>query len=660
MSNVSEFILRMNDQVSENASLAGRALGQLEAKIEREKEALGGLNDKVIEATASLQKMQVGNTDGKLDEKINKAKSALEGLQRKVEEKKGGIGALEGARAGLEETKAGTETLTGKVKGMADAMQDANGVTGKLTAGLKALGPEGAAVAAALAAVIAVATVLVGTFLNLASACISISQEKDALANTFEALSTGTESGVELVDSLSEVAAMLPQAEGKVLAWGKSLMAAGIEGEGLAVSVKAAASAAAIMGDEGASALINMEKQLAAGGAAADSLIKVVQQGGRKAAVQLANMGLKADDLAKSLGVTPEKMKTMKLTAEQLSAALEEALINKGAKSLETMGLTWGSIMGKLEDGWGDLFEDMGEAVAPFMGAVKDLFSEFSAGSTTMSGVKDVVTSVFTWIFSVATKAIDGIHKGFLYVEIGILHAAIALLPLGRALKSMAQNEDLIRGLKDTLIALAVPLVLLVGAATLVATGFVALGVAIVAVIGGIIAGYLWLQGASQRFWVAIGTGLKNLAVDSYNAAKDFIAGLVNGITEGAGAVATAVKGVAKGAVDSFTGFFKIQSPSRLMFEHGLMLPAGAAEGVEAGTDDVTKAVSDMSQAGAAAAGPMGGASAGGGGNAIAHGAVNVVINLYGVGEDIGAKVRDVILDVFDAARGEAATTVPA
>jgi len=651
MSNVSEFILRMNDQVSDNASLATRALGQLEAKIENEKNALGGLNDKVIEATASLQKMQVGNTDGKLDDKIDKAKQSLEGLHRKVEEKKGGIGALEGAKPGLEEVKAGTETLTGKIKGMADAMQDANGVTGKLTAALKSLGPEGAAVAAALAAVVAVATVVVGTFLDLAAACISISQEKDALANTFEALSTGKESGRELVDSLSDVAAKLPQSEGAVLAWGKSLMAAGLQGDKLNKAVTAVASSAALMGNDGGAAqgLIKRFEMMAETG----GKVKL----DRRIMAQLAEAGVSAKTLADTLGVNVDKLSTMSIDAGKMGTALQDALISKGSKSLETMGLTWTSISGKLKDGVDDLFEDMGPAVAPFMAAVKDLFSEFSAGSTTMGGVKGVLTAVFTEVFAVAKTAIDGIHKGFLYVEIGILHAAIALLPLGRALKSMAQNKDLIEGLKLTLMGMAVPLGLVAAAVLIVIAAFVALSVAASAIVGGVIAGFLWLQGASSRAGKAIGEGLKSLATSAYAAASDFIGGLVNGIIAGAGAVANAVKNVAKAAVNAFTGFFEIESPSRLMFEHGLMLPAGAAKGVEAGTDDMTKAVGDMSQAGAAAAGPMGGgapSSSSAGGNVF-----HIAMSFTGVGEDVVAKVRATVLEMFEAARNEAASKVP-
>jgi hypothetical protein len=638
-------------------------MGKLEAKIRSETESLGGLNAKLDAASDKLAQLGKGGGKGSLSDQFDamkKQEKVVDSLKAKLADKGDGIKALEGVKPSLDVAQRSAESAGHKFKEMMDAMEGANGVTGKLTAALKTLGPQGAAVAAVLTVVIGVVTALGVAFVDLFTSMVRISQEKDALSNTFEALSSGTESGRELVDALSDVAAQLPQSEGKILAWGKSLMSAGIEGEGLAVSVKAAASAAAIMGDEGATALISMEKQLSAGGAAADSLIKIVQQGGKKAAVQLANMGLRADDLAKSLGVTPEKMKTMKITAEQLSAALEEALINKGAKSLVTMGLTWDSIKGKLSDGVEDLFEDMGTAVAPFMATVKDLFSEFSAGSTTMSGVKSILTSVFTEVFSIAASAVNLLHKGFLYLEIGALKAGIALAPIGRMLKQLASNQLFIDGLTMALKGLGVIAIVVVAVMALMGGTVVALvaGFGVIAglaatAFGAIVGSVMWLLGAILSVGGSIKSAIKSWFANPGEAASQLIAGLVNGITGGVGAVVGAIKSLGSAAASAFTGFFKIHSPSRLMFEYGMQLPAGVAGGVEAGTDDVTEAVGGMSKAGAGAAAPMAGAGAGRGGNTN-----NVVMNFYGVGEDVVTKVRTALLEVLEQSAGEAPMVV--
>lgn len=662
MGAVSEFILRMQDQVSGNASLAKAALGQLESKIRSETESLGTLEQKAASASQKLAQLQEG-FGGKVDiGAVQKAKASIADLQAKIGEKKSGLAALEGVKPGLDQAQQSADSAGHKFGEMLDKMENANGVTGKLTAALKTLGPEGAMVAAVLTVVIGVVTALGVAFVDLFTSMVQISQEKDALANTFEALSTGTESGRELVDSLSDVAASLPQAEGKVLAWGKSLMSAGIEGEGLAVSVRAAASAAAIMGDEGASALITMEKQLAAGGAAADSLIKIVQQGGKKAATQLSNMGLRADDLAKALGVAPEKMKTMKLTAEQLSAALEEALINKGAKALTTMGLTWDSIKGKLSDGVEDLFEDMGPAVAPFMAAVKDLFSEFSAGSTTMSGVKSVLTAVFTEVFEVASKLVNYLHMGFLYLEIGALKVAIALAPIGRMLKNLATNETFMSGLTLAMKGLGIAAIVVVavmalmgGTLLVLAAGFGVIGGIAATVFGAIVSSVFWLLGALLSAGSAIKGAIKSWFANPGEAASQLINGLVNGIMSGVGAVVGAIKSLGSAAANAFTGFFKIHSPSLLMHEYGMQLPAGVAGGVEAGTDDVTAAVGDMSAAGAGAAAPMGGSARAGGGNVY-----QISIEVKGSDETTIGKFKTALMEVLQQVQGESPSAVQA
>lgn len=500
---------------------------------------------------------------------------------------------------------AANDSMGGKIKGMVGAMENANGVTGKLSAALRSLGPAGAAVAAALTVIIAVVGAVVIAFRDMASAAISISQEKDALAATFKALSTGAESGTELVDSLSEVAAALPFAEGKVLAWGKSFMSAGIEGDKLTSAVKATAAATALMGEEGGQAAQNMIKQLAAGGDAADALIKTVQNGGKKAAVQLAAMGLQADDLARALGVTPEKMKAMALTADQLGAAIEKAVTEKGAGALETMGLTWDSIKGKLSDGAEDLFEDMGAAVTPFMAEVKSLFSEFFAGSTTMSTTKELLTAVFTEVFAVATKVVNFLHKGFLMVEIAAFQVATAILPIVRAIMAVASNAMVLNGLFFILKTIAVLIVALSVPLIVITAAFWAVGTVVFAVLSAIVGAILWCVGDAVRAFGVMGAAISGWATSAWKAGTDWVMGIVGSITGGVGMVVDAVKNLASSAMSAFTGFFKIKSPSQLMADTAIHIPGGAVEGIEAGTGDVEDAMTEMGTAG------MGGASKG-------------------------------------------------
>lgn len=711
MANADEFIIKMNDQVSGPASAATDALNKLQSQVSGAESALGsvgaaasvaginlrGLNGQFISKEALAAMAQAipgfealsegakkaalaesalgGASDGaseKLNKQLAKDSAAYDKFVAKMTSQAEKVAKQNSkdaaAKVKLDEkmltqseklaaedaNAAANNSFEGKIKGMIGAAEHATGVTGKLTAALRSLGPEGAAIAAALTAVIAVVGAVVVAFTDLAAAAISISQEKDALAATFKALSTGSESGKELVDSLSEVAAALPFAEGKVLAWGKSLMSAGIEGEGLAVAVKAAAAATALMGDEGGAAVINMEKQLAAGGAAANSLIKVVKEGGKKAAVQLSAMGLQADDLARALGVTPEKMKTMALTAEQLSAAMEKALIEKGAGALETMGLTWDSIKGKLGDGIEDLFEDLGSAVQPFMAEVKSLFSEFLAGSTTMSTAKDVITAVLTDVFSAATKVVNFLHKGFLMVEIAAFKVLAALWPLISVIVAIATNATVLDGIIVTLKIIAVIAAAVIAPFALLSVIFFAVGAAIWAMVAAIVAALAWCVGDAARATGEMIDSLTGWATAAYDAAANFVSGIVDGISNGVGAVVSAVKALASSAMSAFTGFFKIHSPSQLMADTAIHIPGGAVEGIETGTGDVADAMQDMGDAG------MGGAAKGfgkGGAKKFGGGDVyNVNVQYSGTREDF-QHFKTLLSDALEEARGLAPRT---
>src|SRR6185437_6135589 len=77
----------------------------------------------------------------------------------------------------------------------------------------------------------------------------------------------------------------------------------------------------------------------------------------------------------------------------------------------------------------------------------------------------------------------------------------------------------------------------------------------------------------------AIWSELQKLPGQALQAAKDFIAGIVNGIKNGAGAVVNAIKNMAGGMVDGFKNALGIHSPSTVMFQHGVNLVQGLING---------------------------------------------------------------------------------
>ncbi|MFP7479458.1 tape measure protein [Terribacillus saccharophilus] len=83
--------------------------------------------------------------------------------------------------------------------------------------------------------------------------------------------------------------------------------------------------------------------------------------------------------------------------------------------------------------------------------------------------------------------------------------------------------------------------------------------------------------------------------IDLLQIGKDIINGLISGISSMGGAVWDAVKGIGKSIKDGFTGFFDINSPSRVMNKDvGKWLPLGIADGMVDATGTAIKTAKNM------------------------------------------------------------------
>jgi hypothetical protein len=87
------------------------------------------------------------------------------------------------------------------------------------------------------------------------------------------------------------------------------------------------------------------------------------------------------------------------------------------------------------------------------------------------------------------------------------------------------------------------------------------------------------VRGIPGRVTGAIG----NLGSLLYNAGKDVVQGLINGITAKAGELLSKVKGLAHSVSSAFAGALKIHSPSRVFLGHGANIMKGLINGIEKG-----------------------------------------------------------------------------
>ncbi len=495
---------------------------------------------------------------------------------------------------------------------------------------------------AGVAEAAAIAVVILGAYaaalFSAAKMAIRLTQEKDQLRETFEVLNEG--GGGALLDELEDLAAALPFTADKVNAWAKSLLAAGIRGEALRTGIKAIAAATAIMGEAGGAAVEGLLKKL-----------KGLEESGGKVKLdnkfirQLQEAGITLGDLAKQLGVTPEKLKTMTLTAKQLGDAMQQALITKGEGPLKKLGNTWDVISAKMNEGFEDAFEDLGELVGPFMAELQSLASEFFAGGVASTDWKDAVKAAMSGAFAVAKEFVNFIHRGFLHAQIAVLQFRIAIKPvtsvLGEVGLGSAGVSVALYLLKGTVIVLAVVFGILALAVGLVLLPFALIGVAI----------YYIVQGISYLAGVISGVidNFGSLKAAAFEAGTGVITGLGNAIQSGAAWVIAIAAGVATGIIGAITGPLKIKSPSRVMMQIGAYTTEGLAMGIDAGAPDVAAAA--RGAAGSAVGGAAGGAASTTGGK----GGVTINIHEGAIVIHEGGDTRALTLEALASVLEEAA-----
>jgi TP901 family phage tail tape measure protein len=143
----------------------------------------------------------------------------------------------------------------------------------------------------------------------------------------------------------------------------------------------------------------------------------------------------------------------------------------------------------------------------------------------------------------------------------------------------------------------------------------------------------LWSAVANfkDRVWAQVWESLTGLwesirnwfaGIDWASLAINLIVGLVTGIQNGRAAIYEAVMEIARSAWDAIKNFFNFGSPSRLMFQAGLWITEGWADGMSQGADAVLDAALGIGRG--SAVGVVAGAGAHGGGAVVVHETYNL------------------------------------
>lgn len=487
---------------------------------------------------------------------------------------------------------------------------------------LESLGP---AIGGAFALITTALTAYAAALWEVTKAAYEVIDQREDWVTLFDAIGKGPNAGQKTLDTIDALAKQLPFATAKVAEWAKSLTAAGVNASELEDAVKAVASATALMGEQGGAAAEKMIKQLAEGGEAAAKMMKQIQAGGPKSAKLLAEMGLKVEDIASALNMTPEAFGKASLSADQMRKAIEKALQAKGAGALENMMADMPVILMKVREGFMSLFEKLGGPMGRLMKEVQALFKEFYKGSSTMKFAQGAVTKVLTVVFDIMAKLIRIGREVFKAALPDIKKMVNGLMPAVAQLKAVFKDANTLKGLKAVFSFVASAVLFLVsGIATLAKWMItsIAAGMAFIGWLGNLGSS---LSGAISGVWSFVSgiiDAIMSLPGAAMEAAGNFVQGLVDGITAGAGAVIAAVTGLASGALSAFKSILGIASPSKVMAKMGGFVAEGTSQGIDKGAGKVQDSAAELGAG--VAGGATKGMAAGAGG---ASGKSGITIN---------------------------------
>ncbi len=555
MSEGLDFGVTLSDQMSPAAGTASKSLGDLTKSITETKKELG-----LFQQQLALSK-QIGDVDGyrKYTAAIDDHRKKLFGLNE----------ALPGAKRSESEFASTIEESVTSHLSLASALKT---VIGLEVAFAGALGA--AAIAGSLFA-------------------IEQTQDKLAVIATFDALSSGVETGRELEDSFSNLSDKIGIAKSELIPLAQSFMAMGIEGEDALKKVTLAAeSAKALNGDKAAQSFENLTRKIQTAVETGNGL-KIPAKG----LGSLLQMGIKVDDVAQKMGVSAHdlsaQLKAGSVNAAAFGDALQDSLITKGEKPLALMQTRLGNIKKMLEQHVGDLFEDMDNSVQPFAASLVQLESLFSQNTASGEALKGAVGGAFSFIIDKANESIEPIEIFFLNTIIMSQRAYITILEHWTAVKvGFYSVAGSIGAVVDQFTLLASPMTTAVNLALKFSSAL----------------------GAADALAGKVASGA---------AGSNVASGLANGILDGKTDVVDAGKGLGDAAVGGVTTSLGIKSPSTVMFDQGQYTGQGMALGMESETPRVSEAAGKIS---AAAASGGGGASGDGGGGPM-FGSITINVN---------------------------------
>ena len=426
-------------------------------------------------------------------------------------------GAVAGMRAAISSLASGD--VTGAIAGVTDTVS-------ALAKSLDLIAPGlGQVVSAVVSIVGGLAGAFTGAITSLVKFSIASTEAKTASLAQWSAMGAGIITGEEvdsMLDKLRDSTGLTKDALGPLAS---EFLRMGITGqealEGLTV---AAASAEAVVKGGGQAFATLFQKV----DAAAQTGSKLVLPFG-KLQKSLIAAGLNVSDLAKQMGITEAALtsglKAGTIDARKFGDAMTEAATKKGASPMATLANSAANLGKLLEEYLGDLFEDLGDDVAPFMAAVREAFGVLSSASPLGQSLKATIGDAMHSIFATLTKLVPVAREAFWTLVVWALKAYIAIAPIVFRIRDAITSAA---GMK-----------VLSNIGTAVLTAFKAVGIAL-AVVVGVIATIMVVS-------VAVGVAIWNVIATIVNAgiaAGAFVGRVIASVVAAVAGVISWVSGI--------------------------------------------------------------------------------------------------------------------
>lgn len=465
---------------------------------------------------------------------------------------------------------------------------------------------------------------------------------------SFEALTGSREAAEALDDSISRLADSVPVGKDRLEEMAKGLALAKLSGTQLTDALKTVAIASSAAGPEAAAAIEGIIKTSKAGGAFKVS-IKQLRETGVDMKTLLGeiakNTGIGADQVEKALDAG-------KISADVGIAALNKAVQGRFGDVADKQFISFSSQLTRIQDFLGDLFDKVD--IEPFLKAINEITSLFSENTELGGQIQDGIGQAFSFVFGILADLMPLAKEFILGLVDGLKIAWKETKPLRDAFMSalepiLGPSGDGAKAFFRVLgqvVGFAIPIVVTLANSFLPLIGYaIKFGQAVSALWGIVTSAFSGISSAVSNVANAITSTLGG--IDLLQIGSDMIQGFIDGIAGAAGRVAEAVSSIANSATATLKGALGIASPSKVFAGLGGYTAEGFAQGVDAGSADVSRSVETMvTTPDVAAAGAAGASSSSSSSSSVDVGGITIQIT--------GVKDAESLRDIMPQALAQA------